>query len=240
MHKVILTVLFACVLWTNGKSQDDSTTKAHQLIRLEQALADALPNDSVFWRKYLDPQWYIVTEDGSGFNKSDFLRTFAPFPKEISGYIKIIHPVFSFHDNFAVINYVADEYETAYGQSLHTTYGTSDTWYKTDTSWMMLSMQDFEIPQVPPAIKVDSQILEQYVGTYQLTDQKLAIVTVKNDTLFIQKDKSQPVALYPETPNIFFRRSDARGRKFFVRDDTGQMIMRERRNGEDLVWKRVK
>ena len=42
-----------------------------------------------------------------------------------------------------------------------------------------------------------------------------------------------------ETPNIFFHTNEARGRKIFVTDDTGTMLMRERRNGQDVVWKRI-
>jgi hypothetical protein len=38
---------------------------------------------------------------------------------------------------------------------------------------------------------------------------------------------------------VFFRKSDARGRKLFVQDETGQMLMLERRNGQDVVWKKM-
>lgn len=221
-------------------AQSDSTEKANQIIKLEQKLADALPVDSVLWSKYTDPKWYIVNEDGSVMFKQEFLKTFGPFPKQISLNVKVIKPVFSFHNNIAVINYVADEHETAYGQKLHTTYSTMDTWYKTDTSWVMLSMLNFEIPALPPAIKVDSKTLQQYTGTYKLTDEKLAVIILKNDTLFVQKNKGKTEALLPETINVFFREADTRGRKIFVKNENGQMLMLERRNGQDLVWKRIK
>ncbi len=46
--------------------------------------------------------------------------------------------------------------------------------------------------------------------------------------------------LFPETDNVFFRLHDTRGRKFFVEDEQGKMLLRGRRNGEDVVWKRIK
>jgi hypothetical protein len=172
-------------------------------------------------------------------DRKQFMASFGPFPKGVSGMIKVINPVFSFHDNIAVIHYVADEHETAYGQQLHTTYGTEDTWYKTGDNWIMLSMLSFEIPALPPVIKVDTQTLAQYTGTYMLNENNIAVVSLKNDTLYIQKGKAMPQALLPETNNVFFRKSDTRGRRLFVKTPNGQMLMLARRNGQDLVWKRV-
>jgi hypothetical protein len=243
MHKAFLMkkpfLLFLLLLsMARGVAQDDSVSKAQEIIRLEQQLADALPGDSATWRPCLDPSWYVTTEDGTGFTKGAYLATFAPFGKGFSGNIKVTKPVLVFHDNFAVIHYVADEHETVFGQQLHTTYGMVDTWYKKDTGWVMLSMLCFEIPQLPPAIQVGRAILEQYVGTYRLSEKRTAVVSLRHDTLFIRKGKNAPEALFPETSNVFFRMSDTRGRKFFVKGEDGQMVMRERRNGQDLVWKR--
>ena len=238
-HKILLSVLlFAVVHYCTA--QTDSATKANKLMQLEQQLNDDLPGDSILWAKYLDPEWYIIDENGNGITREDFLKSFHPFPKNVSGYIKIINPVFTFHDNIAVVHYVADEHENYYGNQLHTTYGTMDAWYKKDTSWMMLGMVSFEIPALPPAIKVDSDILKLYTGIYKLSDSNTAIVTLKSDTLYLQKNQHPQTALFAETANIFFRNGDARGRKFFVKDDKGQMLMLERRNGQDVVWRKLR
>lgn len=222
-----------------AKAWVDSAAKAREIIRLEQTLVNALPGDTAPWSKYLAPNWYVTTEDGTGFFKEAFLGTFAAFPKGFSGEIRVIKPVLVFHDNIAVIHYVADEQEIVFGQRLHTSYGTVDTWYKTDSSWIMLSMLTFEIPQLPPAIRIDKATLQQYTGTYQLTADRLAVVSLQHDTLFIRKGKNPPEALLAETVHVFFRMSDTRGRKIFLPDGSGHMVMRERRNGQDLVWKRV-
>ena len=239
MRKIIVTGVVTLIFAYHSFAQKDSAVKAKQVIKLEQALMDALPGDTALWSKYLDPQWYIVTEDGSGFNKSEFLKGFGPFPKGYSGSIKVINPVLTFHDKIAVIHYVADEHEVVFGQQLHTTYGTVNTYYKTDTSWMMIGSQVFEIPQLPVALKIPQQVLQQYVGTYTLSD-RTAVVTVSNDTLYIQKGNAAPEVLLAETANIFFRKSDTRGRKIFIKNDKGEVLMLERRNGNDLAWKRTK
>jgi len=240
MHKLILLSLMCLPGIQYCRAQADSAAKAGQIIKLEQKLADALPGDSLTWKKYLDPNWHIVDEDGNSSTKKEFLSGFAAFPKGVSGMVKVTRPVLAFHDNIAVIQYVADEHENFFGQNLHTTYGTMDTWYKTDTSWMLLAMENFEIPAWPPAIKVDTQILRQYTGTYRLTDDIKAVVSLKNDTLFLQKNKRRAEPLFAETTNVFFRKNEARGRKLFVNDEAGNMLMLERRNGQDVVWKKVK
>jgi len=219
-------------------AQTDSAAKADQIIKLEQQLADALPGDPVTWDKYTDAQFHMVDEDGNNSTKKEFLAGFNPFPKGVSGKVLVTKPVLSFHDNFAVIQYVADEHEVFFGQNLHTSYGTMDTWYKTNAGWVLLAMEDFEIPAWPPAIKVDTKILQQYTGTYKLNDEHIASVTLKNDTLFIQKTNHKPEALFAETSNVFFHKSEARGRKLFVKDDTGHMLLLERRNGQDVVWRK--
>jgi len=239
-NKFLITAFLLLGFVHFSYGQSDSATKARQIIKLEQLLADALPGDSATWSKYLDPQWHIVDEDGNGTFRKEFLAGFKPFPKTVSGKVTVTKPVLAFHGDVAVIQYTADEYETAYGQKLHTTYGTMDVWYKTDTSWRMLSMEDFEIPAWPPAIKVAPALLQTYTGTYRLDEDNIAVVSLQHDTLYIQKNKRKPEALFAETVNVFFRRSEARGRKFFVKDDNGKPVMRERRNGQDLVWKKIK
>ncbi|TSJ44464.1 nuclear transport factor 2 family protein [Mucilaginibacter corticis] len=229
--------LFAFI--NHANAQNDSTTKAHQILRLEQQLADALQIDTALWSKYLDPTWHIVDEDGNGMFKKEFLTSFKPFPKSIAIHAEVTKPVFSFHGDVAVVQYVADEYETAYGQQVHTTYGTMDVWYRKGDSWRMLSMEDFEIPALPPAVKVSDDILKSYTGTYRLDDDHIAIVELKDGNLNLQKNKGAIVPLHAETYNVFFRKEDARGRKLFVKDENGQWQLRERRNGQDLVWRRI-
>jgi hypothetical protein len=241
MQKIVLTGIAIILFTCNIAAQKDSAAKAKQLLRIEQALMNALPGDTSLWSRYLDPHWYIVTEDGTGLGKEDFLKGFSPFPKGYSGTIKVINPVFTFHGNIAVVHYVADENEEIFGQHLHTSYGTANTWYRAegpaDTLWMMIGSQIFEIPQLPVALKVAPQVLRQYAGTYTLAD-RTAVVTFRNDSLFLQRGNSAAEPLYAETANVFFRKSDTRGRKIFIKNEAGDVLMLERRNGADLFWKR--
>ncbi len=241
MNKIMVRVMVMQVgtlfLVTSLHGQTDSITKANTLLRIEQALCDALPGDTATWAKYLDPAWHAVTEDGSATNRKDFLLGFSAFSKGVSGHINVIRPLCLFHGNVAVVHYVADEYETVYGQQLHTTYAAADTWYQTGTDWRMISMQIFEIPQLPPAIKPVSADIQKFTGIYELTESKTAEVRWRNDSLLLIKGNHPPELLYEEIDHVFFTKTNTRGRILFVKGESGNRSMIERRNGQDLVWK---
>ena len=236
-----LITVITCLLSLTTLAQTDSASKAKQLLAIEQSLMNALPGDTTVWSTYLDENWYIITEDGSGFHKHDFLKGFGPFPNGYSGRINIIKPVFVFHDNIAVLHYVADEYEQVYNQQLHTSYATANTWYQAGNSWKMIASQTFEIPQLPQSMGIlDAGTLKDYTGTYQLTDTVSCTVSLEGNQLYLQKKLRKKEALQPETVNVFFRQSDTRGRKIFVQNEKGELQLLERRNGQDLVWKKIK
>jgi hypothetical protein len=236
-----LIVLSGAVSAFGQVSYADSIRYSNQLISIEQQLMDDLAGGiSINWNKCLHENWFVVTEDGSKRDKKTFLADLKPLPKGYSGYIKIIKPKTVFYNNTAVISYVADEYESVFENKLHTNYGVMNTYVRNDTSWTMISSEVFEIPQLPPPIDVPVAILKKYTGLYQLSDSNTCIISLKNDTLFYQRNGRPQFALLPETETIFFRMADTRGRKIFVEDENGIMLMRERRNGQDVIWKRIK
>jgi Domain of unknown function (DUF4440) len=219
----------------------DSAGFAKQLLTIEQQLMNDIPTGiTTHWDKYLHPNFFIVTEDGSMLDKPSFLKTCSPLPKGYSGYISVTKPKVVFYGNTAVINYISDEYENVFDSKIHTLYSSINTYIKNDSSWLMVSSQVFEIPLLPPPILLPAIVLKQYTGLYQLSDSITCDITFLNDSLFYQRRGGNKLLLLPETQNIFFRLSDKRGRKLFALDDKGVMLMRERRNGQDVVWKRIK
>ena len=112
-----------------------------------------------------------------------------------------------------------------------------NVYYRAKGQWKLVGSQVFEVPQLPPGIAVPATVLQQYAGLYALTDTIFCEISVTNDSLFIRKTGSKEY-LIPETENVFCRKSDTRGRKIFMNNADGSMMMLERRNGQDLIWKR--
>jgi hypothetical protein len=82
--------------------------------------------------------------------------------------------------------------------------------------------------------------IKQYLGTYELAPGATRAITSDGQTLFMQRAGREKEALIPEAENIFFRRG-VEGRILFRPHAEGQSdILIDRRNNEDVVWKRVR
>lgn len=240
MKAILIQAMFIAAL-TSLKAQpakDDNSTKTREILKIEQSLQDAVAvGDKALWAKYLAPDYLIVNEDGSRDNRASFLEKLHPLPKGFSGHINVINQHITFRGNIAIVNFVADEYETAYNQNLHTTYGIMDTYEQTKTGWQITNCLVFEIPQLPPnPVHVDKAILQQYCGTYYILPDVSYTVSLKGDKLFGQMKGRDKEELLPETNSVFFRKSDTRGRRIFYKAENGVLKMAARRNGQDLVW----
>ena len=81
--------------------------------------------------------------------------------------------------------------------------------------------------------------LDEYLGVYQLTPGTVLTVTRDGDKLLAQRNGGKPAQLLPETCDLFFR-SGVEGRRLFHRDASGKVdSLIDRRNNEDLVWKKI-
>ena len=236
---IFLSFIFLCA---SGRAQQkDSAAKASEIVAIEQSLVNALPEgNKAVWERYLDSNCIFITEDGSVQTKQALVESVHVFPKGYSGYIIIARPHFTFSGNIAVFNYIADEHETIFGQTLHTTYATANTYCYANNQWRILCGQTFEIPQLPPAVAVPVSVLQSYTGRYEMTPGSVYTISLSGDTLYGEKTGKKKHLLLAETANVFFTPADTRGRKLFVKDSNGLLYIRERRNGQDLVWKKIK
>jgi D-alanyl-D-alanine-carboxypeptidase/D-alanyl-D-alanine-endopeptidase len=76
------------------------------------------------------------------------------------------------------------------------------------------------LSQADKAIVLPSTSLDDYVGTYKVTDQFLLKVYRENDGLFVQATGQGSIPIFPSAPNEFFARA-VRASATFTRDPTG-------------------
>jgi hypothetical protein len=78
------------------------------------------------------------------------------------------------------------------------------------------------------------------VGTYELASGNDLTVTVENGQLFRQRGTGPKSPLICESGDVFFRKG-VEGRFIFHRDASGKVdAVYDRRNNEDIVWKKIK
>jgi hypothetical protein len=91
----------------------------------------------------------------------------------------------------------------------------------------------------PAPGNVDRTKFPEYVGTYELSPANRITVTIDGDNLYRQRGDQPKGLLIPEAPAIFFRKG-VEGRILFRHADDGKVdALIDRRNNEDVIWKKV-
>ena len=80
----------------------------------------------------------------------------------------------------------------------------------------------------------------EFVGTYELAPGVQMRITSEDEKLYSQRENRPKVQLIPEATEIFFAKG-IEGRKLFRRGSDGKVdALIDRRNNEDVIWKKVK
>ena len=99
-----------------------------------------------------------------------------------------------------------------------------ETYVRRDRRWLLAARVESEIPNANRvAVKVDPDVLDKYVGEYQLSPGKVVRVTRRGDTLMEQgPDDVKPEADLPLSETSFFQREQP-GVLTFTRSPDGKV-----------------
>ena len=178
-------------------------------------------------------------DDDNDMDKSALLESIRPLPSGYSGSIRIEKPKVRFAPGVAVLAFDAIETESVFGRVLHARYRMTHTWLFRYGRWQIVAGETHRYYEDPAAGNVATDKLTDYVGIYQLASGVTLTVTRSEDQLYAQRGSQKPYRLVPESPDVFFRQG-AEGRKFFHRDASNRVDMLiDRRNNEDMLWKKI-
>jgi len=210
-----------------------------ELLRRTQELFDSVASGNKEpWKKYLAEDAIYFDEKGRNMDKAALVADIAPLPPGYSGTIKIAKATSRIFSDTAILSYDLDETEAIFGQNLTARYHETDTWVRRNGSWQIVAAQAFRYYEDPAVGKVDSKKLPDFLGTYELAPGQIRTVTSEEGRLYHQR-KGKREELLPETSEIFFRKG-VEGRILFRRDETGKVdALIDRRNNEDVVWRKT-
>lgn len=248
MKQAILFILLAALFGllpaqTDAAIQNSRDAIIEQLKRATQELLDAVaPGDVAVWKKYLAEGCLYTDEEGNVKTKDDLLNELKPLPKGYIGSIKMGEPKVFIQDNIIVMSHRDREELELHGQKLITWFHSTDTWAKQkDGQWRLAAAQIMAIPNDRKPIAVSPEKLEAYVGQYQLATDVIYTITREGDRLFGQRTGRAREELLPLCEDTFYRKGVWRGEKVFEREDNGKIVrMLDRRENNDLVWRKVK
>ncbi len=211
-----------------------------ELVHRTQQLYDAVvPGNQAPWKAFFADDAMVYDEKGRAMNKKELLDDVQPMPVGYSGVIKVAHPHAIFAPGVAALAYDCDETETIFGQELHARYHTVDTWLYRNGSWQIAISQTMRYYEDPKISSTSLAHLDDLKGIYELSPGNRRTVSQTGDDLFVQRGEGAKTKLLPESGDIFFR-PGVEGRILFHRNASGHVnALYERRNNEDIVWRKV-
>ncbi len=244
MTKLIIAISAAVtLLLLNAASPaGDPAITQKELVRRTQELFDAVvPGDQAPWKKYYADDCIFHDEKGRSFNKTQLIADVVPLPKGYSGSIKVTNPQSIITSNTAVLSYDTIETEMIFGQELHARYHGTDTWLYRDGQWQIVAAQTMRYYEDPATGRVDPARFPAYAGEYELAkeSERRSTISFENDHLYMERTPGKKVELFPEAGDIYFRKG-VEGRILFRFGQDGKVdALTDRRNNEDVIWRRI-
>ncbi|HJT45608.1 MAG TPA: DUF4440 domain-containing protein [Chthoniobacterales bacterium] len=218
----------------------DSPITEQDLVRRTQELFDAIvAGNQEPWKKYFADDCTFSDEKGRTLDKTQLIADITPLPKGYSGTIKVENVISRIIGNTAVLSYDANESETIFGQQLHARYHVTDTWLNRNGNWQIIASQAHRYYEDPAIGEVDERKFRDYVGQYELAPGQTRAVSAYDGNLFVERNGKKE-ELLRESGDLFFRKG-VEGRILFRYGANGKVdALIDRRNNEDVVWKKTK
>jgi hypothetical protein len=233
MRRILPLALLFCPAFAHAITQQELVRRTDQMYH-NLAAGDRGP-----WQLYLADDVLYFDEKGRSMDKKALLEDVTPMPAGYSGSITLKNPKSLIQPTVAILSFDSDETETVYGQEMHARYHETDTWLLRNGKWQIAAGQVLRYYEDPATADLDPTHLNDFLGTYQITPGRTLVVTRDVNKLLSQRGSEKPVELLPESPDLFFRHN-VEGRRLFHRDASGHVdALIDRRNNEDLLWKRV-
>jgi hypothetical protein len=189
-----------------------------------QRLYDAVTaGDPKVWDAVLDNDCIVTDEDGTVFNRTQFLATVKPLPAHFSGDIRVRGLTLrSLGTAAATVHYWLDETEEIFGQHLRTTYVETDTYRRAGAEWKAVAMQVTVVPRDLEPVDVDRSQWSQLLGEYAYDPAATSRYHVfrRDGKLFAGRDEKSATELIPLAPLVFHQQGSIH-LMVFVRDRAG-------------------
>jgi hypothetical protein len=206
----------------------------------DQALLDAIaPGDRKVWGAALAPDAVYVDENGVTIERADFLKQLDPLPEGSSGTIRIASYSARISGDLATVIHTDDEQENYHGQMLSAHYLTTETWHRESGDWKLHMVHTYARLKDPPAIALPARDLQEYAGHYSGGAELAYIIQWDGKQLVGGKPGRSMAPLQVEIRDVLFVAGQPRSRKIFQRDADSKITgFVDRREGEDVVWRR--
>jgi hypothetical protein len=241
MRAVVQYLIFVIAVNVAANSAEPKLITQDELVRRTQEMFDAVaPGNAAPWQKYWAEDGMFFDEKGRNLDKRALVADITPLPNGYTGKIKVRNVKSRISDDTVVLSYDMDETMSIFGQYLSARFHATDTWLYRDGKWQIVAGQVFRYYEDPASINLDPKSLDRYIGTYELAPKLTMTITKEGGQLFSQREKRPKEILLAEAPGVFFRKG-IEGRRLFRYAKNGSVeALIDRRNSQDIIWKKIK
>jgi hypothetical protein len=234
-----LSLLLGLTQIEHKRSSDIATEQ--ELTHIAQELMDAVAvGDKAVWQKYVADDLIYTDENWKVLTKKEIVDSMAPLPKGYTGSIRVTNVQSRITGDAAVLSWRALEEENVLGQKLTATYLVTDTYFRRNGHWQLVATQITVKPSERKTAAVKPEVYQSIKGEYELAPGVVYTVTVESGKLMAQRTGREKQEWLPADVNTYFTKGTIRGEKYFVRDESGRVTgMLDRRENNDLVWKKI-
>jgi hypothetical protein len=206
----------------------------------EQTLMDSIASgQKSVWERVMDPSCVVTSEEGQVMTRAQFLDQLSPLPQGLTGGIAVRDMTVQEFPAFAVVRYLADEWESVFSQKLTTQYRVTDTFRRDKHDWKMVASHSSVVTRDPPPQIVSNTGWPSFVGTYRLLpDGWIFTVELREGRLYGGRDPKKLRPFIPLTPDAFVL-SGSLGEWLFISQPGEATRIVTIRKFEPLVWTRV-
>ena len=237
-----LSQLFAAILMITGTLGAAAALRPTQDVaalikRQSQEFSDAsATGDLAVFDRLLDDSVIFMNETGAIATKKDILSGGGP-PAGVTNKLVQTDFAIQLHGTVVVTSFTDNSTVTfASGQTSHATYKSTEVWLKEKAGWRMISSQTLTLPVDPPAVKLASNVLDEYVGTYKAGQSLTFTIARDGDHLTGSVNGAAPYAIAAELTDVLFTPGQPSMRRIFERDAQGKISgFVVRRDGRDAL-----
>jgi ketosteroid isomerase-like protein len=208
--------------------------------RQSQEFSDASASgDSAAFDRLLDDSVVFMNETGAIATKKDLLAGAKPPQAGFKQTLIQTDYAMQLHGNVAVTSFTDSSTVEFNGQTSRGAYKSTEVWLKEKSGWRMISSQTLAVVADPPAAKLASNALDEYVGTYEASDKFVFTIARDGDHLTGSVNGASPYPIAIELRDVLFTPGQPRMRRIFERDAagkiTGFVVRRDGRDGLHLT-----
>jgi ketosteroid isomerase-like protein len=222
-------------------SSTRSTEDVAALIkRQSQEFSDASASgDSAAFDRLLDDSVIFMNETGVIATKKDLLAGAKPPQAGFKQKLVQTDYAMQLHGNVAVTSFTDNSTVEFNGQTSHAAYKSTEVWMKEKSGWRMISSQTLTVLADPPAAKLASNVLDEYVGTYKASDKFVFTIARDGEHLTGSVNDATPYPIAVELRDVLFTPGQPNMRRIFERDASGKItgfvVRRDGRDGLHLT-----